>query len=109
MKEDADVICHALGFCRTDKGQPECKLRPNPVKFNKFKRYNLVKITLRLNFQQSIESRLINFKSKLREKNIELSPINIKVCEIPIFKKICDYIEKFVEINLIKNYRFIVF
>ncbi len=50
MKEDADVICHALGFCRTDKGQPECKLRPNPVKFNKFKRYNLVKITLRLNF-----------------------------------------------------------
>ena len=29
-KESADVICHALDICHTDKGQPECHIYPKP-------------------------------------------------------------------------------
>jgi acyloxyacyl hydrolase len=30
LKETPDVICHAMKFCRTDPGQPECRLFPKP-------------------------------------------------------------------------------
>lgn len=29
-KETADVICHAIGFCYTEKGQDECHMFPPP-------------------------------------------------------------------------------
>jgi acyloxyacyl hydrolase len=30
LKQTPDVICHALKICRTDPGQPECRLFPKP-------------------------------------------------------------------------------
>jgi acyloxyacyl hydrolase len=30
LKQTPDVICHTLKFCRTDPGQPECRLFPKP-------------------------------------------------------------------------------
>jgi acyloxyacyl hydrolase len=30
LKKTPDIICHTLKFCRTDSGQPECRLFPKP-------------------------------------------------------------------------------
>lgn len=40
LKHTPDVICHTLNFCRTDPGQPECRLFPKPKVISNLFYYN---------------------------------------------------------------------
>ncbi|CAF0849277.1 unnamed protein product [Brachionus calyciflorus] len=74
-KENGDVICHALNFCHTDKGQPECNLLPKK--------------------KNSIEERVKIFKRNLMLKNKPITVVpKSGVCDIPFLKELCDYINK---------------
>ena len=74
-KETPDVICHSIKFCTTDAGQPECHIFPKPK----------VSISHQVN--------LLNERWRLNQKKFRVNN-DPKICNNPIFKKICDYIKK---------------
>ncbi|RNA11317.1 acyloxyacyl hydrolase [Brachionus plicatilis] len=72
-KENGDVICHAMNFCRTDPGQPECHILPK---------------------KRSIEESSYFLKRNLKLINKKIPKIENSICDIAIFKEICDYIKR---------------
>lgn len=78
-KESADVICHQLGICRTDPGQPECHLYPIKNKQQ----------------HMSIAQRVIQFRANLLSQNVRIRRVaSSSICDDAIFKPICDYIKR---------------
>lgn len=57
----ADLICHALRFCHTDPGQPECHAFPIRVKFILFKS-NLISINCLIRMENLYINQGLNWK-----------------------------------------------
>ncbi|CAF1014102.1 unnamed protein product [Rotaria sp. Silwood1] len=74
-KETSDVICHSLKICRTDPGQPECRLyQPKSSSPSSI----------------SLEQRGLN----LRQNHPSLLPLlSSKICTIPGIDEICKILE----------------
>ena len=78
----ADVICHSIKLCYTDKGQSACKLHP--------------KSKLSKNFAKTVEK----IRKSIKEKKILQEVYNdfvekptFDVCDIPVVKEVCKFFD----------------
>lgn len=85
-KETPDIVCHALGFCKNETGQ-FCHIFPLP-KHNS-------EDELRLRVLQARKIAQRKTSAPLEEMPMRLFTRLSKICDIVIFKEICEIIDKF--------------
>ncbi|XP_073486612.1 acyloxyacyl hydrolase [Aquarana catesbeiana] len=80
FKLNADVICHTMKLCQIDSHQPACHLYKEP------------EMGLKNSVKQA--ERLLKKPDYELKKHMEIvSGILLKICSLPVFKKICEAID----------------
>jgi acyloxyacyl hydrolase len=78
-----DVICHMIGQCYTEKGQPECKAYPK-------RGHEFAKNVKRA---KRFAREKLPFLLKEIENIAEFGKLGVDICSIPGIKRICQYLE----------------